>query len=104
MKRWGWSGGPQSHGSMSHRRIGSIGSSATPSRVLKGMHLPGHMGAIRVTSQNLRVIKVLAKDNLLLVKGAVPGKSNSYVIVRSAVKKKNIIKAKEAGKAKDGSK
>lgn len=104
VKRWGWSGGPQSHGSMSHRRIGSIGASASPSRVFKGHHLPGHMGAIRVTSQNLRVIKVLPKDNLLLVKGSVPGKENSYVIVRSAVKKRNIIKVKEASKGKDGSK
>jgi len=95
MKRWHWSGGPQSHGSMSHRRIGSVGSSATPSRVLRGMHMPGHMGAVRVTSQNLRVIKVLPKDNLLLIKGSVPGKNNSYVVVSSAKKKKAAVKAKD---------
>jgi large subunit ribosomal protein L3 len=88
MKRWHWHGGPQTHGSMSHRRVGSIGSTTTPGRVWKGHHLPGHMGACQVTLQNLRVIKADAEKNLLLVKGAVPGHKNSYLIIRKAKKKK----------------
>ncbi|MCM8800707.1 MAG: 50S ribosomal protein L3 [Candidatus Omnitrophica bacterium] len=87
MKRWGWSGGPASHGSMSHRRIGSLGSSTTPGRVWKGHHLPGHMGNQRVTVQNLKVIKVDLENNLLVVKGAVPGHKNSYLIIKKAKKK-----------------
>lgn len=87
MKRWGWHGGPKTRGSTSHRRIGSLGSSATPSRVWKGHHLPGHMGACRVTVQNLKVVKVDAQNNLLLVKGAVPGYKNNYLIITKAKKK-----------------
>ncbi len=89
MKRWNWHGSPQTHGSMSHRRIGSLGSSTTPGRVWKGHHLPGHMGAHRVTVQNLEVVKVDAQNNLLLVKGAVPGYKNNYLIIKTAKKKVN---------------
>jgi len=89
MKRWNWHGGPQTHGSTSHRRVGSLGSSTTPGRVWKGHHLPGHMGAHRVTVQNLEVIKVDAQNNILLVKGAVPGYKNNYLIIKTAKKKKN---------------
>lgn len=89
MKRWHWKGGPQTHGSMSHRRIGSLGSSTTPGRVWKGHHLPGHMGAHRATVQNLEVIKVDTENNLLLVKGAVPGYKNNYLIIKKAKKKAN---------------
>lgn len=88
MKRWGWHGGPMTHGSTSHRRVGSLGSSTTPGRVWKGHHLPGHMGACRVTLQNLRIVKVDLQNNLLLVKGAVPGCRNSYLIIKKAKKKK----------------
>lgn len=88
MKRWNWHGGSKTHGSTSHRRIGSLGSSTTPGRVWKGHHLPGHMGMRRVTVQNLEVVKVDAQNNLLLVKGAVPGYKNSYLIIRKATKKK----------------
>lgn len=88
MKRWHWKGGPQTHGSMSHRRVGSIGSTTTPGRVWKGHHLPGHMGAKRVTLQNLRVVKIDPQNNILLVKGAVPGHKKSYLIIRKAKKKK----------------
>jgi large subunit ribosomal protein L3 len=88
MKRWNWRGGPQTHGSTSHRRVGSLGSSTTPGRVWKGHHLPGHMGACRVTVQNLEVVKVDAQNNLLLVKGAVPGHRNNYLIIKKAKKKK----------------
>jgi len=88
MKRWHWHGGPQTHGSTSHRRVGSIGSTTTPGRVFKGHHMPGHMGAKRVTLQNLKVVKVNPEHNLLLVEGTVPGHKNSYVIIRKAKKKK----------------
>ncbi|MEW6101327.1 MAG: 50S ribosomal protein L3 [Candidatus Omnitrophota bacterium] len=88
MKRWNWHGGPMTHGSTSHRRVGSMGSSTTPGRVWKGHHLPGHMGNVRVTSQSLRVAAVMPQNNLLLVKGSVPGYRNSYVVVSKAKKKK----------------
>ncbi len=88
MKRWNWHGGPQTHGSTSHRRVGSIGSSTTPGRVFKGHHMPGHMGACKVTVQNLKVVKVDAENNIILVKGAVPGHKNSYLVIRKAKKKK----------------
>lgn len=87
MKRWGWHGGPQTRGSTSRRRVGSLGSSTSPGRVWKGHHLPGHMGADRTTTQNLRIVKVDAQNNLLLVKGAVPGHKNSYLIIKKAKKK-----------------
>jgi len=87
MKRWHWHGGPETHGSTSHRRVGSMGSTTSPGRVFKGHHLPGHMGAKRVTVQNLRVMKVDAQNDILLVKGAIPGYKNSYVMVRKAKKK-----------------
>jgi len=87
MKRWNWHGGPKTHGSMSHRRIGSIGSTTSPGRVFKGHHLPGHMGMQLTTLQNLQVVKIDAQNNLLLVKGAVPGGRNSYLLIRKAKKK-----------------
>jgi large subunit ribosomal protein L3 len=87
MRRWNWSGGPRSHGSMSHRRVGSIGASADPSRVLKGRHMPGHMGNQRVTIQNLKVLKVDEKNNLIAIKGAIPGHRNSKLSIRKAIKK-----------------
>lgn len=87
MKRWNWRGGPQTHGSTSHRRIGSLGSSTTPGRVWKGHHLPGHMGARKFTIQNLQIVKVDAQNNLLLIKGPVPGAKNSYLVIRRAKKK-----------------
>jgi len=92
MKRWNWSGTPKTHGSMSHRRVGSIGSSATPSRVLKGKHMPGHMGNQRVTTQNLKVIKIDKENALLVIKGAVPGHRNSRLIIKKAKKKANSLK------------
>lgn len=86
VKRWHWKGGPQTHGSMSHRAPGSIGSSTNPSRVFKGHHLPGHMGHQRVTTQALEVIQVDAASNLLLVKGSVPGNTDGVVLVRKSRK------------------
>ena len=87
VKRHGFAGGPKTHGqSDRHRAPGSIGSSATPGRVFKGMRMAGRMGNERTTVQNLTIERVDAEKNLLLVRGSVPGAKESLVIVRSAVK------------------
>jgi large subunit ribosomal protein L3 len=87
VKRHGFRGGPKTHGqSDRHRAPGSIGSSATPGRVFKGLRMAGHMGVERVTVQNLKVMRVDPERNLLLVKGSVPGHLKGLVIVRHAVK------------------
>jgi large subunit ribosomal protein L3 len=83
-KRHHFGGGGGSHGSMFHRAPGSIGASAFPSRVLKGMLAAGHMGVDRVTVRNLRVVKVMPDENALVVEGAVPGPTGGYLIVRRA--------------------
>ncbi len=83
-KRHHFGGGGAAHGSMFHRAPGSIGASAFPSRVLPGMRAAGHMGVDRVTVRNLKVVDVLADENALLVRGAVPGPDGSYVIVSKA--------------------
>lgn len=82
VKRWGFSGGDTSHGCRSHRVPGSLGASATPSRVMKGKKLPGRMGYKKVTVKNLKVVDVLKEKNLILVKGAVPGSKGSLLEVR----------------------
>ena len=84
VKRWHFRGGDKSHGSMFHRAPGSIGGSSFPSRVWPGQHMPGHMGHERVTVKNLEVVKVDAEENLLLVRGAVPGPNGGYVMIRRA--------------------
>jgi large subunit ribosomal protein L3 len=84
VKRWHYRGGEASHGSMFHRAPGGIGASSFPSRVWKGQHFPGHMGNERVTVKNLRVIKVDNDENLLLVRGAVPGHRGCYLLIRKA--------------------
>jgi len=81
VKRHHFRGGDATHGSMFHRAPGSIGASAYPSRVLKGMRAAGHMGAERVTVRNLEVVEVNAEENLLLVKGAVPGPNGGYLMI-----------------------
>ena len=91
MVRWNWNGGPAAHGSMHHRRVGSIGSSSDPSRVYKGQHMPGHMGMDTVTVQSLRVMRVDADQNLILVKGAVPGHKNGFVVINKS--KKRVFKS-----------
>ena len=83
-KRHNFSLGPASHGSMSYRAPGSIGQSAYPSRVFKGMKMAGHMGAARVTVRNLKIFKVLPEDNTLVVRGAVPGPIGGYVLINKA--------------------
>ena len=86
VKRGRVAGGPASHGSMFHRRIGSIGMRQTPGRTWKNQTMPGHMGSVHRTVQNLTVVKVIADKNLILVKGAVPGANGDDLIVRSAIK------------------
>ena len=81
VKRWGFSGGDTSHGSRSHKVPGSIGASATPSRVMKGKKLPGRMGNKKVTVKNLKIVDVLKEKNLILVKGPVPGSRGSLLEV-----------------------
>jgi large subunit ribosomal protein L3 len=84
MKRHGYKGGPGGHGSHFHREPGSIGMCATPSRGLKGLRLPGHMGSETVTVRNLEGVRVDVEQNLLLVKGAVPGGKDSLLTIRRA--------------------
>jgi len=94
VKRWNWSRGPMSHGSRSHRAPGSIGVTDPP-RVLKGKNLPGHMGNRKFTVQGLEVIESDKEKSLLLVKGAVPGARNSYLVInKSKRKKKRSLKPK----------
>jgi large subunit ribosomal protein L3 len=84
IKRWNFSRGPMTHGSRNQRKPGSIGQCAYPARVRKGLHMAGHMGDERVTVKNLKLVRVDEEQNLLLVKGAVPGAKNALVQVRMA--------------------
>ena len=86
IKRHGQHRGPMSHGSMYHRRPGSMGATSTPGRVFKGKKLPGHMGRVTVTIQNLEIVKVDTDKNVLLVKGSVPGAKGAILKVKSTVK------------------
>lgn len=82
MKRWGFRGGRETHGSTSHRVPGSIGCSASPSKVIKGRKLPGHLGNKRVTVRNLKIVDIYPEQNLMLLKGAVPGSSSGLIEIR----------------------
>ncbi|CAG0950462.1 50S ribosomal protein L3 [Geobacter sp.] len=86
IKRWGFRGGRSTHGSNFHRAPGSIGSSAWPSRVFKNKKMPGQLGNERVTVQRLQVVRVDAADNLLLIRGAIPGAKNGMLLVKDSVK------------------
>ena len=86
IKRLGQHRGPMAHGSKFHRHQGSNGSATTPGRVFKGKGMPGHMGSVKVTVQNLEVVKVDTENNLLLVKGSVPGPKKSLVTIKETVK------------------
>ncbi len=86
IKRWNQSRGPMGHGSMYHRRPGSMGSTSTPGRVYPGKNLPGHMGVETITIQNLEVIKVDLDKNVILVKGSVPGAKGAILKIKSSVK------------------
>ena len=88
IKRHGQSRGPMGHGSMYHRRPGSMGSTSTPGRVFKGKKLPGHMGNVTVTIQNLKVVRVDLDKNVILVKGSVPGAKGAILKLKTSVKSK----------------
>ncbi len=102
VKRHHFAGGRMSHGSMFHRAPGSIGASSYPSRVVKGMRMGGHMGDKRITVRNLKVLRVDAENNLLLVEGSVPGGPNAIVVIRKAIAAKPVrvaqVETKKKGK------
>ena len=104
VKRHHFRGGRASHGSMFHKAPGSIGASSYPSRVVKGMRMAGHMGNDRVTVRNLKVLRVDADNNLLLVEGAVPGGPNSIVVIRKAIAAKPVRVAQVEPTKKKGKK
>jgi len=100
VKRHGWRGGEATHGSMFHRAPGSIGASSDPSRVWPGHHLPGRMGGDRRTVLNLSVVRVMPEQNLVLVRGAVPGATGSLVMLRKSVKATKAQQAQQKGAEK----
>ena len=110
VKRWGWHGGDDTHGSMFHRAVGSIESGPRLTRVTKGHHMPGHMGTDTVTVADLEVIKVDKEKNLLVVKGSVPGPKDGYLVIRESKKypkgseaaKRRIIPPAPSKKKKEG--
>lgn len=112
MKRHGWHGQPDGHGHTSHRRIGSNGANTDPGRVVRGHRMPGHMGDVNVTVRNLEVVRTDKDNNLLFLRGAIPGSVNSVVMVRKAKipRKKKIPQARieskkaEAKKAREAKK
>ena len=98
VKRHGWLGGEATHGSMFHRAPGSIGASSDPSRVWPGHKLPGRMGGVQRTTLNVSVVRVLAEQNLLLIRGSVPGANGALVLVRKSVKTTKAQQQKTAEK------
>jgi len=104
VKRHHFAGGRMSHGSMFHRAPGSIGASSYPSRVVKGMRMGGHMGNKQITTRNLKVIRVAAENNLLLLEGSVPGGPNAVVVIRKAIAAKPIRVAQVEPTKKKGKK
>lgn len=86
IKRWNARRGPMAHGSKHHRKVGSLGASTFPARVLKGHHLPGRLGGERVTVQNLEIVRIYPEKNLMLVKGSVPGNKGSLLMIKDTVK------------------
>lgn len=88
VKRHGFSGGRASHGSGMHRQTGSIGQCEEPARVFKNRKMPGQSGSLRITTQNLKVEKIYPEDNIILIRGSVPGPKGAYLVIREALKKK----------------
>lgn len=86
IKKWNFSRGPMAHGSKYHRGVGSMGAASYPSRTFKGKKMPGHMGAVKSTIQNLEVVRVDADRNLILIKGAIPGPKKGLVTIKDSVK------------------
>ena len=103
VRRHHFAGGAATHGSMFHRAPGSIGASSYPSRVVKGMRMGGRMGGARTTIHNLKVLRVDAENNLLIVEGGIPGAPTGYVVIRKALTAKK-IKVAQAEKPKKGKK
>jgi len=97
VKRWGFHGGKKTHGSMFHRHAGSTGCSADPSRVMKGKKMPGRLGNSQVTVKNLTVLQAKKDDNLLVVKGSIPGADGGYVYIKKADFKKQSPKKEKKG-------
>jgi large subunit ribosomal protein L3 len=81
IKRWGFNRGPMSHGSKFHRVVGSIGSSAYPSRVFKGKKMPGHLGCDKMTAKNIKIVDKKQNENIIMVKGVIPGPKNGIVVI-----------------------
>lgn len=112
VRRHGFRGGDMTHGAKGwHRRPGAIGQRLFPGTIRRGLRMPGHLGQVRRTTQNLEVVQVLPEDNLLLIKGAIPGAEGSYVVIREAKKLSRAVmaarrqaKAEAASKSKDGAK
>src|SRR4030095_11072376 len=104
VKRHHFAGGRATHGSMFHRAPGSIGASSYPSRVVKGMRMGGHMGADRVTVRNVKILRVDAENNLLMLEGSVPGGPNSVGVIRKAVAAKPVRVAQAEPVKKKGKK
>ena len=104
MKRHHFRGGAATHGSMFHRAPGSVGASAFPSRTFKGMRAAGHMGAARVTVKNLQIVRLDAENNLLVVRGAVPGADGGYLIIRRSPAPRKIKQARQVAPPKKGAK
>lgn len=108
VRRWGMKGGPETHGSMYHRRPGSGGCTTFPGRTWRGHHNPGHMGDAIRTVQNLLVMKVMPEDNTLLVRGAVPGSRNAVLVVKKSFKRGRLdlaaLQAARTGEKKDAGK
>jgi len=105
VRRYKMAGGPESHGHKGwHRRVGAIGQRSFPGTVMRGKRMPGHMGDVRITTQNLEIIQVREQENILLVEGSVPGPTGGYLIVRTAkkrgAKKRDYAKPQAAGKKK----
>lgn len=86
IKRWNGHRGPMAHGSKYHRAVGSMGGASFPARVFKGKKMPGHMGHVPITIQNLEVVKVDSENNLLLIKGALPGSKGTLLSIRDSIK------------------
>lgn len=106
VKRHSFRGGDMTHGAKGwHRRSGAIGQRLFPGTVMRGMKMPGHMGQVRRTTQNLEVVQVRPEDNVLLVKGAIPGSKGDYIVIRASKKiTKEVLAAKAARMAKSGAK
>ena len=88
IKRWNFSRGPMSHGSKSHRVVGSMGACAYPGRTFKNKKMPGHMGHRNVTVQNLQVVKVIPEKNIMLIRGGIPGPNKGFVVIKDSIKVK----------------